>query len=158
MKLQDELDLTESERGFRVSMRGTVDPRLGVPWLTLLLLVVAAIVAVAVTPWAGLPFLAIGLGLFTPHVGQRMYGVEVERGRLTLIGAETIPLHVFDTVVVDGPSLLLTGETRTLRLGLDGSEQARQWLAERLQQAIVALGDEEEVPAALAGLQREMAE
>lgn len=156
MKLEDELDLSESERGFRVSIRGTVDPRLGVPWTTLLLVAAAAVVAFAVRPLAGLPFLAIGAGLFTPHVGRRIYGVEVDRGRLTLIGAETMPLHVFDTVAVDGPSLLLQGESRTTRLALEGSEGARAWLAERLNAALVALGDEDEVPQALVGLQRDV--
>lgn len=155
MSVMSEVSFEAHERGFRASMNGVLDPHLGVPWLSVALFVAAVLVAALIAWPVALPFVAIGLGVLTPNQGAVVYGFEVGNGELTLIGAETVPLHTFDRVEVEPRALRFVGRQRTARVELEGSEEAIRWLADQLNGAIEQLGDPDDVPQALQHMQND---
>jgi hypothetical protein len=153
--MRDHLTVDETERGWSVDVAGTIDPRLGVPWLAVAVGACGVLAGLLITWSVALPFLAIGLGLFTPRIGTRMYGLLVERGRLELVGAEALPLHTFDTARMVEGQLELRGDERTIRLSLDARPDDLAQLAATLQETLDAQGDAADVPDTLAVLQRD---
>lgn len=149
-----ELAWEETPGGFRCRITGASGG-----WSYLVPLAVAGLALLAALAGAAgvaVGMLVLGLVLF-PRKGGHLHGIRVEGGNLVLLGPDqAIPLHHIRRVDLTASGLSLQlAEAEPIHLQLIQSLGARAWLAERIRDSVVAHGDFDDVPAALARLRGE---